>query len=540
MSDSTTRNEHNPVASKSKNVNFDPKTNKRVSSLELIQPSADTQPNMMRVNPFCDDEGQNEQEKQENLNMFKKKVQQQIINSMSPSKNVVNPHNQKYDKMTVNKPKNNHYMSREEGMTPVFYQPQNSKIPEDEQSEDYEYGEGSENISEDSSLQEIALTDNHKINQISFDHSARKGFNRFSAANLNLTRESSSKKEIIEFDARVDGSDNKINSKGRESDIKDSYQMSGESIVRNLENETIYEEEERNSTIIFDPKHNLVTDNFYIKQKDLKDTQDLMNYKDNFEENPTEEFEWKNSQQNIFPPNLSGTEEIEEIIHEEQSESEKRSQKLQASPKAPRMPSYKENILMEKILESDDNHLLDVGNSNTLSDKEQFMDNPREEDTIINLTTVQNEPHLHPTGGKENRGTNNFDRVMLLSNSKDSQDRYDEILFAKEGEGDYHEDEGSFDPNFRNREQDHEYIYHDTLDNPNDIFALDQRESIQYDTPDIKGKHSPEMKRPFVSPPKISVVSMEETLINHKKNRIEQLIDRMHMLIGKQTELTHM
>jgi hypothetical protein len=231
----------------------------------------------------------------------------------------------------------------------------------------------------------------------------------------------------------------------------------------------------------------------------------LKNYNSEYED--TNEFEWK---EEIFPPNLNDTEtivEVEEIIQYEDEESEPSKQSLRASP-----PTKHQNDIMNRILDSDrpssennrysKQHQAQSEFHNSVNSAERNVYNQGDEDTMINLTSIENPLFINPMIEKENKNMNHFDTVSPLSSSKND-----------------------YDPIFNMRED--EILYHDTNENPYDLFELRQDSCLEYETPEIKGR-SPDIH--INSPIRLG---LHDTLISHKKDRIEQLIDRMHTLIGK-------
>jgi hypothetical protein len=452
-----------------------------------------------------------------NLDMFKFRVQEEIKKNLNSVKGVVNEHKKKYEIITKEKKD-----FQNEDLTLGL--PSSEKITKHKKNDDsYSSDEGAENISDDSLTQEVSISHNHKINQMNFDHKKVHGGKLFSVTKT-FDPIDSPRREIIEFDvAAPDNSSSKVKIETRESDIAMGYQNSSESFIKNLECDAIYEEEEdQNSTIKFnerlnecrkekfeeekfdhfeDEKHIEFEEDTYLPQKRLEDTQRLKDYNDTLDRLPDEGYEWKDSQQNLFPPNLTGTWEIEELLQFEEQEEEEEEQNEERQLQRDIRQS---NVIMEKILESENSKLFE--NNNTQSDNEPIIEEKSvDEDTIINLTSAENplQPPLKP------RNQSQYDE--------------DEMLFRKRDSG--------------------EYIYHDTMEEPinnglnlnyfdNGVFGRNKKSVPQYDTPEIKPHPSPKLKKTDSPIPKMSE-TMETVLIRHKTDRIEQLIDRMHMLIGK-------
>lgn len=466
-------------------------------------------PNILRGTTFSNESftQQSPQSKEDNLGMFKLKVQEEIKKNLANQQNKSPETNRKTDNFlnhdyTFNKA--NSEMKCKSEVTP-------NKHSADKSWNDNSSDDGSENISDDPSHQEYVLADQHQIKQINFQHFYSPNRKISTPVKLNTPIESSSKKEVVEFDVEIPGdSEPKFASPNRESNIADGFQNSNDSIIKNLQYGTIVEEEEedRQSTMKFDPKSNLITNNVYVQPKRLEDTHMLKNYSDTYEDNMNEdEYEWKDTQQNIFPPNFTETAEIEEIIQvEEEEESEYSEPQRNERQSETRKENERDRVQREITYQTPEyqNMLEEL-------EEDEHEKNKGNEDTIIHLTPVENPLYRN---SETNRSNNLFDKVVVLSSSKDGFKGYDEML-SNENDSEFHP------------------IHHDTLENPNDIFTLNRDSSPEQDTPEIKYKYSTPFKVEKPQLPKINARTMEETLTAHKQNRIEQLVDWMYILTGK-------
>ena len=102
--------------------------------------------------------------------------------------------------------------------------------------------------------------------------------------------------------------------------------------------------------------------------------------------------------------------------------------------------------------------------------------------------------------------------ITKYSKSKESPKYFDDMLFNQQ-------------------EDEHKYIFHDTNDNPSDIFNINKESSPEYETPEMKMQSPLNLKLEDMQVQQANIKEMESALIFHKQNRIEQLIDRMHTLI---------
>lgn len=365
---------------------------------------------------------QSQASKERNLNMFKSRVEEEVRKSFLNAKNIVHDHRQQYDNRYIEKPTYHDWSFRKDRLTSHNVTPDKESAVKNWHRPTSD--SGSENISDTS---DDHIGDNkRKINQIDFQHFYSPAHKRKNQVPKTVIIESSSKKEIVEFEVDMhDFSNSKENAGNRESNVVDGFQHSAESVTQNINYGTINEEEEsKQSTINFDPRIN-IAENVYLQPKTLQETQNLKNYKDHYDD--TNDLEWR---EEIFPPNLTETGEIEEIIQYEEEESEPSEpskQSLRVSS-----PTKHQNDLMNRILDSEKPNaenfrhfkLAQVKNevSHSLSSLERDRNSRSDEDTMINLTTIENPLYKHPIIEKENKHMNHYDKIMHLSNSKHDYD----------------------------------------------------------------------------------------------------------------------
>ena len=222
----------------------------------------------------------------------------------------------------------------------------------------------------------------------------------------------------------------------RESNVADGIQNSSDSIIKNLQYGTIKENEEesKDTEIQHEIISNIVQEKTYMPKKELQGNQRVI---DNILD--TTEFEWQETQHNIFPPNLTGTHEIEEEIIQMEEEEETEDYQENHQPN-----QHHQNIMNKMIDAEPENNFQPLGDNYALSTGQEFtpelkqmykegngIQESESDDNEINLRSIENPKQIDYLWNKEDVGKTDFNKVVMLSPfDKDDASEDEELLFA--------------------------------------------------------------------------------------------------------------
>ncbi|CAI2358793.1 unnamed protein product [Moneuplotes crassus] len=414
--------------------------------------------------------------------------------------------------------------------------------------------EFSENISDDSDTQECSMK-KFNINQINLNKGPYMDDSKKTPSKQKNTHriESSSKKEIIEFQAdtttkRISNNFSKslnkdLNHSSNEENLEDSNTLEREEIKR--ESAVVDGFEESEDTIIknlqYEPSEE-ESGHFEPQLVESEKESHIQTYMPPKSLQETEEFEWQETQQNIFPPNLTGTEDMEEIIQMEEQDldndvilasegniseeeiikSESSQQKVDDTPITREEEekdiqeidynpfpdsSRRHTEILNKILDSEKNQQPSGDNFGLSSQQETIINQKKSssnaDDTVINLRSIDNPLHQMSLIEKENQDSNQFDKVIMFSPFRDSQIS-DPLLMPDLS-----------DP------VPYDYVYHDRNEEPHEDFTLMKSNPSPADM-NPQGKSSPSVPERD---------SPDQKLTQCKTKRIEYLIDCMYCML---------